>query len=165
MKNSFRLIATGCCAIFLIAYLFLPFFAIVLTGIGASAIQLLQMMQMVPACAWCLVPVIAGIAMVICTLLLPGKKACLVNAIGSVLPLITYFIVQASMAGSVNQILSGTGAPPAGHLAASVLTVGAGVIVSLIFGIAAAVLAYLSENARTPVQRTAGLGASEDDEW
>ena len=86
--------------------------------------------------------------------------------------MIVYFIFQNAVIGDslglAGAVVPGLGSAIAGLAPAAigqVLTVGAGAVVPMILAGVAAVLCFLSENAQKPVERTAGLGSSADDEW
>lgn len=165
-KSTFKLIAGGCCLLYLLAFLFLPFIALKLVGIGLSGLNCFS----INALAY--IPLAAAVAMLICTFVLPGKTACIVNAVGAVVPLIVFFLFRDSLVSSglsiAGAIVPGFGSAVSGLGAAavsSILTVGAGVVLPVIAGAAAALLCFLSDNAQKPAERTAGLGASTDDDW
>ena len=160
MRNNLKLFAAGCCLIYLVVYLFLPFVSIVLIGIGAPAINMMSIS------AWCYLPLLCGIAMLICSLVLPGKPSGIICAVGAFIPLITFFIVQTSVVSNA-LALFGTVVSSMGTAAISqALTVGIGPILALIAGAFASALCFLSEGKlQKPVQHTAGLGSTEDDEW
>lgn len=157
-RETLKLFAAGCVAVYLAAYLFLPFLAVRYVGIGLSGLRCISLSF------WCCLPLIAGIAMAVCSFVLPAKISGIINIVGAVLPLAVFFIFRETLAADVLGLL---GLAEAGKVAAAyALTVGAGVIIALIFGVGAAVLCFLSDNAQAPVQqRTAGFGASDDEDW
>lgn len=160
MRNNLKLFAAGCCLIYLLVYLFLPMVAIVLVGIGAPAMNLMSVS------VWCYLPLICGIAMLICSITLPGRTSGIICAIGAFLPLITFFIVRTSVISNALSLF-GSAISSLGVAGISqVLTVGVGPILALVAGIGAAVLCFLSEGTSAkPASRAAGLSSSEDDEW
>ena len=165
-RQTFKLCAAGCCAAYLLAFLFLPFIALKIVGFGISGINCFSLNFL------SYLPLAAGIAMMICIFALPGKNAGIVCVVGALIPLIVYFPFQGSLiadglslAGAVipglKAALSSLGAP----VISQILTIGAGAVLAMIFGGAAAALCFLSENVQRPAERTAGLGASTDDDW
>ena len=167
-KSTLKIIAVCCCAAFLLCYLFLPLIAIKLVGIGATSMQLMSLS------AICILPIIAAIAMCVCSFVLDGKTAGIVNIIGAFTPLIAYLVVN----GQLGSLLSSAGSSASnaldigfnlgslgGTAASALLTIGSGAIISIILGIGAAVCCFLSENAQKPAERSAGLGSTTDNDW
>ena len=159
MRQAMKPCAIGCCVAYILCYLFLPFIAVKLVGFGVSG---LDMFSLSP---WCYLPLIAGIAMGVCSLLAPGKVAASVCLGGAFIPLIVFFLVRSSLIKDVTGLTS-LGLSSLGMSGISaILTIGAGVVLSIVLGIAAAVLCFLAENMSPPPKRTAGLSAESEDDW
>lgn len=159
-KNTFRFCAAGCCAAYTLCYLFLPLLGVRLAGVGLSAVQLISWDFLY------ILPLPVGIAMGICACMLPGKTAGAICLGGSFLPVLMYFILSSQLTSLGGMAGAGLNAGAIGSAAASLLfTIGAGAILAVLFGIAAGIFCFLSENIRKPAERTAGFSASEDDDW
>lgn len=162
-----KLCAVGCCAAYIITFLFLPFVALKFVGIGITGIHCLS----ISALTYLIL--VFGVAMGICSIALPGRTAGIIDIAGAVLTLIVYFIFQGAVIGDglsiAKTIVPGLGSAIANIGASAIgqiFTVGAGVIIPMICAGAAAALCFLSENAsQRPTERTAGFGSSADDEW
>lgn len=165
-KSTYRLCAVGCCAAYILAFLFLPFIALKFVGIGLIGLHCLT----INALSYFIIAF--GIGMGICSFALPGKTAGMIDIAGAVLTLIMFFIYRGAVIGDgmgiagtivpgLSSAISGMGSAAISQL----LTVGAGAVLPMIFAAVAGALCFLSENARKPAERTAGFGASSDDEW
>ena len=167
MQNStMKICVIGCCAAYILAFLFLPFVALKFIGIGITGIQCLSINPL------SYLILVFGIGMGLSAFFLPGKTAGIICIACAVLTLIVYFIFQGAVIGDslglAGAIVPGLGTAISGLAPAAIgqmLTVGAGVVVPMILAGVAAVLCFLSENAQKPAERTAGLGSSSDDEW
>ena len=166
-KSTFKICAVCCCAAYILTFLFLPFVALKFVGIGITGIHCLS----INAISYLILAI--GVGMGICSFALSGKTAGIINIVGCVLTLIIHFIFQGSVIGDglslAGMIVPGLGAAISGIGASAIgqaLTVGAGVVLPMIFAAAAAGLCFLSDSVQQkPSERTAGLGSSADDEW
>jgi len=156
--NWQKLCAMGCSILYVILFLFCPFLVVRFEGIGASGKDLLSVMEYIGI--WPLLPLLSGIAMAICSLVTPGKVGGIICCVGTVMPLITYYLLQGSISGA-----AGNYGSYFGSLSSMFITMGAGVILPMIFGAGAAVLCFLSGIQARPKTRSAGYSAGEDDEW
>lgn len=162
-QSGFKLGAAGCCVAYVLAYLLLPFIAIKLIGIGLPGKDCMSINGL------CYLPLLMGIGMAVCSFALPGKIGAIVCGIGAFLPLVLYFPVEDSLVRDglalASTVIPGLGAALAGlgsYAVGQILTTGIGVFLPLLFGIGAAVLCYLSENAGYSKPRPA---PEEDDDW
>lgn len=158
-----RLAAAGCAVVYILMYLFLPFVALPIVGIGLAAKDLLQVSF------WMILPLIAGCAMAVGALTLPQNIAVGISAVSAFIPLIVFFIVRDEilrMAGSlVNAALSTNAASMVvSTVGSSVLTVGMAIIFDVLLGVAAAVLCYLGDQPVKKTKRSAGL-SSDNENW
>ena len=168
MNKNMKIGAAACGVGHLLTYLFLPFIALI--GISKNAIWAMSYSS------WCYVPLITGIAMIVCAVAAPGKIGCAVNAVLSLMPLAAFLLfrtdIGANAAAIGNALLGELGAGFAGglssitsRLAGSVIGVGFGVIFSMIFGFACAALCFLSDYNSKPKSHSAGLTSDNGDEW
>ena len=163
MKNNnswMKWAALGCCVLYLLLFLVLPFIAV--RGIGILGVNGADLMS---STFWAFLPLFAGIAMGVCTMVASDKTAGAVCICGAVIPLITFFIVRGSVINGALSLAGLSGGGIGGYLGNKVFTIGAGAILPILLGAAAAVFCFLSGNAHRPVERTAGLGAGQDDDW
>lgn len=161
MKTDIKnLCAVGCGLLYIIVFLFLPFLAIKVVGFGASGMDLIDLN------VWMFVPLLAGIAMIVFSLIGDKKISVIVSVVSAFIPLFVYFIVHDALISDVLRLfgLSGVAGSITGSGIGYVLTVGIGVFLDMLLGLGCAVLCWLSGNTKATV-RTAGMGATEDDEW
>ena len=160
--NWKKLTAMGCSILYIILYLFLPVLSFKLFGIGVKGIAGADLLS---ETVWSWLPLLAGIAMAVCSMVLPSVPAGIVCGAGAFMPLFAYFMLKrmivsnASFSGTsgLDSLLSmGTEA---------LLSMGVGVILPILLGIGAAVLCFLSELGGRPKERTAGFSAGADDDW
>lgn len=160
MKDKYKLAASGCGILYLLTYFFLPFISVKFIGIGATG------MDCISVSAWSYLPLIAGIAMIVCSFVLDPKAGMIVNLIGSFIPLITFFLFRADLLGNARSIVGSSVLSGLTSIGANtILTVGIGLILSILAGIGATVLCYLAGNAQKPADRAPGLGTNVDNEW
>ena len=163
MRTSWKnLTAMGCSILYIILYLFLPVLSFRLFGFGVKGIAGADLLS---ETVWSWLPLLAGIAMAVCCVILPAVPAGIVCGGGAFMPLLTYFILKrmiisnASFSGSSGlDLLLGRGAE-------AILSMGVGVILPILLGIGAAVLCFLSELGGRPKERTAGFSTGADDDW
>lgn len=165
-NTAFKLGAVGCSFAYLLTFLLLPYLGVTILGLfSAPGMDCLQINVL------CYLPLIAGIAMIICSFVLPGKKAAIVNAIGAFIPLIVFSPIRSSYLNGgaslmdliipgISSFLSGV----AGKAAERFITFGVGGVLSILFGIGAAVLCFLSDNVQQ-TKRTPGPSPSPDEDW
>lgn len=159
MDNKYKLAAAGCSILYLLAFLIFPFLGVKFIGLGVSG------MDCISVSAWAYLPLIAGIAMIICNIVLDSRNAMIVDIVASFIPLIAFFLVRGDVTGGVSSVLGGR-LPALSSIGANVIfTLGFGLILSILFGIASAVLSYFAGNVQKPAKREPGLGTSVDDEW
>ena len=101
---------------------------------------------------WIILPLIAGIGMVLASALLPGKKAAVVCIIGAFIALIAFWLVRGDMADGYSEVKE-------------YLKIGSGPILALICGIAAAAVCWLSESMAPRREITPGVDSGNGDEW
>ena len=174
-SKNFRMIAVICCALYILAYLFMAVITVsasmgMSVSVSATGMDLVAGMQneMIGEAEGSLIyliPVGLGILMGLLSLLVNGKAAGVVDIIGGILP-IAFCLVVISYAKK--QMGS------AGYLGVVNITPGIGVILCLILGIAAGVLCILSakgpgggklQSSYQPDKTDFGSGDSSDDEW
>ena len=152
MKNL-KIFAAGCSFLYIICFLFLPVICERFTSFGLSGIDCLSYSPIAG-----ILPIIAGAVMILLIFLndkgfVPG----IVCGICAFMPLISFAIMKSSV--------------PSGSAVISIITsiaatVGVGVILPMLLGIAAAVLCFLSDRNTPPKpQREAGLGSTIDEDW
>ena len=154
-SNYFKLGALGCCVLYLVLYLFLPVVSIPFVGVGASASQAMSVT------GWPWLVIIGGVAMGVCALLLPGKKAAIVSLVGAFLPLISFALIK----GDITGVVGGIGLGVVANYAGALFNIGLGVILAMLCGIGSAVLCFLSDGQGKATTRTPGLGSDTGDEW
>ena len=155
--NAKNLGAAGCGLVYILVFLFLPFIAVKFLQVGVSGMDLFSISALM------YLPLVAGIVMMVCSLVAPKEAAAVTAAICAFIPLIVFFIVRSDV---INGALSLTGIDLAGigFGISNILTVGIGVVLDILLGIGCAILCWVSDYTKA-VTRTPGLGASEDDEW
>jgi len=160
--NPLRLAALGCGLCYLMVYLFMPFIRLGIPispiGYGISGSNCLS------GTVWAWFPLLAGIGIIVCSLVLPGTIAAIVNLVASFIPLFSFLLMRNSLPGSW---INGLDIPKeiASGFGKLLFSIGTGPILMVFLGIGSAVLVYLSENHREPIKRTPGLGATEDEDW
>ena len=161
MNNSWKSLTAMCCSIlYILLYLFLPVIAVKFIGIGASGINLFSVS------VWSYLPLIAGIGMAICSVITAPKAGGIVCCIGTFIPLITYFIINAEVLSGAASLIGIPGMDSViGMGANAIFTVGAGVVLPMLLGICAAVFCFLGCMQSKATDRTAGFSAGSDDEW
>lgn len=160
--NKFKLIAAACALVYLLLYLFLPFMSVALTSFGFSGSDAMSLS------AWCYIPLVCGIAMVICSIFLPGKISAIIAAVGAFMPLLVFFIVRGELTGDVSALIGIDRIPGLSAVlgrVSAVFKLGIGGVLSMISGVGCAVLCFLSDSLQKPAARTAGLGVDEDSDW
>lgn len=158
-----HLAAAGCAVAYILIYLFLPFVALPIMGLGLAAKDLLQVSF------WMILPLIAGCAIAVSALTLPQNIAVGISAVSASIPLIMFFIVRDEilrLAGSLaNAALStNTASVLVSTVGTNMLTVGIAIILDVLLGVAAAVLCYLGGQPVKTTKRSAGL-SSDDENW
>lgn len=158
-----HLAAAGCAVVYILAYLFLPFVALPVVGIGLAAKDLLQVSF------WMVLPLIAGCAIAVGALTLPQHIAVGISAVSAFIPLMVFFIVRDEilrLAGSLANAAFSTNAASmvVSTVGANVLTAGMAIIFDVLLGVAAAVLCYLGGQPVKKTKRSAGL-SSDDENW
>ena len=154
--SGFKIGAAACCFMYLLAFLLLPFVMIVILPVLGS--QLLSTI-------WGWIVLAAGLTMGACAILADGKIASIVSAVGALVPLIVFFIAPGEILASFIPAELGIRQLAGSVVSIYAVRIGAGVILTLLLGIASAVLCFLSEQNRKPRNITAGLGAETDDDW
>ena len=151
--NGFKIGAAVCCFVYVLAFLLLPF--VVFMGVSVLS---LPGSELLSSSFWGWLVLLAGIAMGVCALLADGMISGIVCAVGAFVPLIAFFVTRSTL---IPVDLYGAGSV----IARFITQVGAGVILPVILGIAAAALCFLSGYKKQPKKITAGLGADTDDDW
>lgn len=138
-----NLIAAGCGVLYLLVFLFLPFVAIKLIGIGVNGADVISISR------WAVLPLAAGIVMIVVPLVLDSKIAMIVDIVGAFLPLIVYFIILDTVVGGGLEMLGL--AKQLGDLAtgaiSKALTVGLGVFLDILLGLGGAFACVLAGQA------------------
>ena len=155
-----NLSALGCGVLYLFFWFLLPVLAVPVIGAGVTGANLLSVSF------WSWLPLMAGIALMVCAMLTPPQISGAVCAVCAFVPLLSWFLIRArtvrdaALLGSLPLLRELSGAE-----VGAVLTVGAGVVLPMILGICAAVFCFLGALRPKTAQRTAGLSAGADDEW
>lgn len=157
-----NLIAAGCGVLYLLAFLFLPFVAIKLIGIGVNGADTISIS------GWAVLPLVAGIVMIVAPLVLDSKIAMIVDIVGAFLPLIVYFIILDTVVGGGLEMLGL--AKQLGGLAtgaiSKALTVGLGVFLDILLGLGGAFVCVLAGQAGGGrSRRRTNVPSSDDMNW
>jgi hypothetical protein len=154
MKNKFKLAAAGCGVAYLLSFLFLPFVSVKLVNLGIKGSDCISFSS------WAWLPVIAGIAIIICSIALPPMKAVVANAVAAIIGFISFFLVRGDLGGTAGSIVGLQGITSV--LSNEILTVGFGMVLAVLFGAGSAVLCYFAENAQEHHESTPG---PDNGEW
>ena len=152
--------AAGCGLVYIVLFLFLPFLRVRLTRLGLTGVDCLS------ASMWSYLVLLSGIAAIICAFAAPPKVAAIVFLAAALIPLPVFLIVRADLANSPLTIISGdtqTGLSSAALNGA--LTVGFGMVMTVIAGIGGAILCFLAGSVSPRREITPGYSANIDDEW
>ena len=154
-----NLIAAGCGVLYLLVFLFLPFVAVKLIGIGVTGADVMTIS------GWAVLPLIAGIVMILVPLLVEPKIAMIVDIVCAFVPLMVYFIVLDTVIGGGLELL-GLG-KQIGNLATGAigkaLTVGLGIVLDILFGLGGAFVCILAEHAGAGSRRRTHVSTSNDE--
>ncbi len=156
MKNL-KYFAAGCSFLYIVTFLFLSVITVRFMPKGLNGIDCLSVATVAG-----LLPIIAGIVMILLILLTEkGMTSGIACGVCAFVPLISFLLLQGTAASYLD-----LATPGASILAGIALVPGAGVILPILLGIAAAVLCFLADrNIQPKPQREAGLGSTIDEDW
>lgn len=151
--NRNQIIAAVCCALYIVLFLVLPFLKI--TVLFDS--ETLSAVEMISSDSLMILPVVAGVAMAVCCLLLPKAVSAAVCGVGAFLPLLLY---------AVDENVDILAKVAAGVKIAS-CSPGVGVFLCMVLGIVAGLLCLFPDglSPRKPRRHEPGLGEMNDDNW
>ncbi len=155
MMNGFRIGAAACGAAYILSILFLPFLSIMNQPFSG--------MEIMSDIGWVYLSLAAGLAILICALVCPGKIGGIVSIIGAVTALISFFLVKPEAGGLVRSYFSQMGK---GNYYYIGIGIGAGVILAALLAAGSAVLCFLADgNLGRPKSQSVGLTSDNGDEW
>ena len=111
---------------------------------------------------WIWLPLLYGIAMTVCTLLLDGKISAVVCGVGVFVPVLCFALMKGQV---VQQLRSYIPSSITSYAINGIMSMGEGLVLASILALAAAILCLLAGLRRQATHHTAGLEAGNEDEW